>query len=100
MAGDNHHIVPYRLFLIILGTLLVLTAVSVAVTRIELGPLTVTVALLIATIKSGLVLSYFMHLKFDNRMFTFMVLGVFVIIAMVIIITFLDYMFSTEFLQS
>jgi cytochrome c oxidase subunit 4 len=100
MSGEKHHIVSYRLFLIVLVILLILTGISVAVTRIELGPLTVTVALLIATVKSGFVLTYFMHLKFDNRMFTFMVLGVFAIIAAVIFITFLDYMYNTEFIQS
>ena len=45
---EKNHIVPYRTFLIVLAVLIVLTFVSVWVTRIYLGPLTVAMALLIA----------------------------------------------------
>ena len=93
MSENNHHIVPFRVYIYVLLALLILTAISVAVTQIELGALTVTVALLLATIKSSLVLVYFMHLKFDNRFFAIMVTGVIILIAIVIFITFLDYLF-------
>ncbi len=73
--------------------LLVLTAVSVAVTSIELGPLTVTVALLLAAVKSLIVLIYFMHLKFDNIIYSIMVGFVMFSIISILIITFLDYLF-------
>ena len=62
MENEKHHIVPYSTYLLILAVLLVLTAVSVAVTHINLGTLTVTIALFIAAVKSGLVLAIFMHL--------------------------------------
>jgi len=93
MEHEKNHIVPYRTFLIVLAILLVLTLVSVAVTTIYLGALTVFIALLIATIKSTFVLRVFMHLKFDNKMFTFMVAGVFILLALVIIVTLSDYIF-------
>ncbi len=93
MENEKHHIIPYRTFLFILAGLITLTLISVLVTRISLGTLTVTIALLIASIKSSLVLSIFMHLKFDDKIFAIMVSAVIVLIAFVIFITFLDYFY-------
>ena len=93
MENEKHHIVSYSTYLLILAVLLVLTGVSVAVTQIELGTLTVTIALLIAAIKSTLVLAIFMHLRFDNRMYSLMALGVVLLIGVLIFITFLDYLY-------
>jgi len=67
--------------------------ISVAVTKIHLGTLTVFIALLIAAVKSTFVLRVFMHLKFENKMFTIMVLAIIVLIGVVIFITLLDYLY-------
>lgn len=91
--NEKHHIVPYMTHLIVLLGLLVLTALTIAVTSIELGPLTVTVALVLATSKALLVLIYFMHLKFDNVIYSIMVGFVMFSIISIIVITFLDYLF-------
>ena len=93
MENEKHHIVSYSTYLLILALLLVLTVVSVAVTQINLGTLTVTIALFIASIKSALVLGIFMHLKFDNKMYAFMAIGVVLLIGIMIFITFLDYLY-------
>jgi cytochrome c oxidase subunit 4 len=93
MENEKSHIIPYRTFLLVLVGLVILTIVSVAVTKIHLGALTVFIALLIATVKSSFVLWIFMHLKFENRMFKLSVIGVVLLIAAVIIITLLDYLF-------
>jgi cytochrome c oxidase subunit 4 len=93
MENEKHHIIPYRTFLLVLAGLILLTLISVAVTRISLGTLTVTIALLIAAIKSSLVLSIFMHLKFDDKFFSIMVIAVILVIGLVIFITFLDYLY-------
>jgi len=91
--NGKHHIVPYKTHITVLLGLIVLTALSVAVTSIELGPLTVTVALLFATAKALIVLIYFMHLKFDNIIYSIMVAFVMFSIISIIVITFLDYLF-------
>ena len=90
---EKHHIVPYRTFLLVLLALVAFTFISIGVTSYDLGPLTVVTALLLATIKTVLVLTYFMHLKFDIRLFAILVAGVLTLIAVVIFITFLDYLF-------
>lgn len=96
MSETNHHIVPYRTYLLILALLLVLTSISVAVTQIELTRLATPVALLLATAKTAFVLAIFMHLKFDQRIFRVMAILIFALLGVVIIITFLDYGFRPE----
>lgn len=90
---EKQHIVPYRTFLLVLGALLVFTFISIGVTSYDLGPVTVLVALLLATFKTILVLTYFMHLKYDVKMFGILVATVLALIGVVIFITFLDYLF-------
>ena len=93
MENDKNHIVPYRTYLLVLAGLIVLTLISVEVTNIHLGALTVFIALLIAAVKSTFVLRIFMHLKFDNKMFTMATIGVVTLLFSVIIITLVDYLF-------
>lgn len=73
--------------------LLILTTISVLVTGIHLGPVTVAVALLIASVKVAIVITQFMHLKFENLFLKLAVSGVFTLFALVILITFIDYFF-------
>jgi cytochrome c oxidase subunit 4 len=61
------HIQPYSHLLAVLAALLALTAVTVAVSRVELGALNIWAAILIASIKSTFVLLFFMHLKYEGR---------------------------------
>lgn len=93
MENENNHIIPYRTFLLVLALLITLTLISVTLTRIHLGALTVFIALLIAVIKSTFVLRIFMHLKLESKMFTFLTIGVSTLIAFVIIGTMTDYLF-------
>jgi cytochrome c oxidase subunit IV len=93
MENEKHHIIPYRTLLSVLGVLIALTLTSVLLTRISLGTLTVTIALLIAAVKSSFVLRIFMHLKFENRFISSMVIAVILIISAVIFITMLDYIY-------
>ena len=93
MEHEKTHIIPYRTLLIVLAALIMLTLVSVGVTRIHLGTFTVLTALLIAVIKSSFVLFIFMHLRFEKKFFTFMALAVILLIGVVIYITLLDYLY-------
>ncbi len=93
MSDSTHHIVSYRTYGLILALLLVLTSVSVAVTQIELTKWSTAVALLLASTKSAFVLAIFMHLKFDQKIFRVMAILIFLLLATVIIVTFLDYAF-------
>ncbi|MFW5656736.1 MAG: cytochrome C oxidase subunit IV family protein [Bacteroidota bacterium] len=89
--NEKHHTVSYRTYFYVLLGLLMLTGLSVAVTRVDLGGMPVFVALLLASLKSVLVLVYFMHLKFDNKLYAIMVGLVLAVFVIVVVITFLDY---------
>lgn len=93
MKNGYAHISSYSSLGLILVILLVLTTLSVVITGIHLGALTVVVALLVASIKVALVITFFMHLKFESLFMKLMILGVFIIYSLVIILTFIDYLF-------
>ncbi|MFM2290351.1 MAG: hypothetical protein RIS29_164 [Bacteroidota bacterium] len=89
----SHHITDYRTLGKILLVLMFLTLMTILVTSFELGAFTVTVALLIASVKVFLVLSYFMHLKYESLLLRILVGMVFLLFALIIVITFIDYAF-------
>ena len=93
MSNEKHHIVPYKTYFLILLGLIALTLSSVEITSIELGKYTVVGALLFSTIKTFLVLTFFMHLKYDKPYIKLMVAFVFGVFIVTIIITFLDYLY-------
>jgi cytochrome c oxidase subunit IV len=93
MENGKNHIIPYSTFLLVLAGLITLTLISVGVTQIYLGPLTVFIALLIAAVKSSFVLRIFMHLKFESKMLVIMVIAVILVLCLVIFITLLDYLY-------
>ncbi len=65
--GKPHiHVTSPLLLLGVFGALLVLTVLTVAVTSIDLGPLNIWIALFVAVAKGGLVVMYFMHLRWDS----------------------------------
>jgi len=68
---ENHglaHTTPVALLAGVLAALLVLTVLTVSVTKFDLGSQgNLVVAMIIATIKAALVVTYFMHLKWDRK---------------------------------
>ncbi|HAM97284.1 MAG TPA: cytochrome-c oxidase [Marinilabiliales bacterium] len=96
MDAQNHHenhVTSYSTLAKVLIVLLALTFLTITVTGIHLGPLTVAVALIIACIKGGIVIAWFMHLKFESPIFRYMVFGVLLLFVLIIVITFFDYAF-------
>lgn len=92
-SEQTKHIVPYKVYILVLASLLALTFISVAVTSIETGTFTVLVALLFASVKTFLVLVFFMHLKFDSVFYKIMIGAVIVVLGIVMFITYLDYLY-------
>jgi cytochrome c oxidase subunit 4 len=79
MSHDTHneHILPLPLYLTIGSILLLLTAITVIVAQFNFGPYNLLVAMIIAAIKASLVALYFMHLKYDSKIYaTIFVLSV------------------------
>ena len=62
------HAEPARNYILVLAALLVLTATTVAVAFVNLGPLNNVVALTIAMVKTLLVVLFFMHVRTSTRL--------------------------------
>lgn len=93
MSEHTHEPVPYRTFILIWVALLILTGVTIAVSRVDLGALNVWVALGVASIKSSLVIFFFMHLRQESNLFKIGLLTMLVILAVFIGMTFLDILY-------
>jgi cytochrome c oxidase subunit 4 len=83
----------YDVYILTWVALLVLTAVTVTVAGMHLGRLSAVTAVLIAAIKASLVLYFFMHLKYENRLFRTMVYVTLATFVVFIGITYLDILF-------
>jgi cytochrome c oxidase subunit 4 len=70
MSHDAHAEVHYHShasqYAKILAILMVLTIITVAASRIDFGWMNIAIAMVIASIKAGLVAMFFMHLKYEN----------------------------------
>ena len=88
-----HHLVPYRLYITVWAALVGLTAVTVGVKYADLQHLAIFTAIAIATVKASLVLMYFMHIRYESRIFAVMILVVMVTYGTFIGLTFVDYPF-------
>src|SRR5687767_10468513 len=62
------HVSPKGVYYAIFGALMVLTIVTVAVARINLGVLNFPVAISIAIFKGTLVILFFMHAKYSSKL--------------------------------
>lgn len=93
MENEKQHVVPYKVYFYILVALIAFTFMSIGITQINLGVYSVLGALIFAMVKSFFVLTYFMHLKFDNLFLKLSVTSIFILLLIVIVITFLDYFY-------
>jgi cytochrome c oxidase subunit 4 len=88
----EHHIVGPKTYIIIFGTLLTFTAITVGAAFINLGILNPIVALAIASIKAVIVILFFMHVKYQSNLIKMTVgAGFFTFLALVTM-TLSDYM--------
>ncbi len=88
--GHEQHVLSFTANVAVWAALMALTAITVAVAYTDLGFLHVVVALTVATIKAGLVIMYFMHLRYASRTIGLMVFTAFLILAIAIGFTFFD----------
>ena len=93
MISEEKHVTDYAVYAKVLSGLLVLTTLTILVPWINLTAATVMIALLIASTKAGIVMTYFMHLKMEMILFRILVIMVLLVYLSVILLTFSDYMF-------
>jgi len=90
---EKHALVPYGLYVKVWLGLIALTVATVAVSFLDMKNTVILTAMLIASVKSTLVLLYFMHLRFERPLFTIMLVAVILTYGVFISLTFLDYSF-------
>ena len=88
---DN--VIPYRQFLLVLAGLIVLTLLSMILTQIYPCAFTGFVALLIAAVNSFMVIRFFMHLRFENRLLNIMLVCIVLLISLIIVIILSDHLY-------
>ncbi|HPS66114.1 MAG TPA: cytochrome C oxidase subunit IV family protein [Ignavibacteria bacterium] len=84
---------PYGKYIIIWLGLVNLTLITVSVAGLNLAGITVITALVIATVKSSLVLNYFMHIKHETMIFKLFIALSIIVFFVMIILTFFDIIF-------
>ncbi|MBN2366732.1 MAG: cytochrome-c oxidase [Calditrichaeota bacterium] len=89
----TQHIVGYGTYIMVWLALLMLTALTVTVAGMNFKNFAIVIAILIAGLKSILVMNYFMHLKFEPPIFRTMVYITVFTLAIIIGLTFTDISF-------
>lgn len=90
-SQDPHATVSLGAYLGVWVALMVLLAITVGAAFIHMGPLNLTVALLIAFVKTALVILVFMHVKVSSRLVKIFVVASFVWLGIMFVFTFADY---------
>ena len=88
----SEHIVPPRVYYTVFAVLMVGTAITVAVSFVDLGAFNAIVALAIAVVKAVLVVLFFMHVKYSTRLTWVVVTGSIFWLAILLSLTFSDYL--------
>jgi cytochrome c oxidase subunit IV len=89
MAG--HHVVSWRIYVVIFLALAVLTVVTVQAAGRDFGVLNTVIALGIAAVKATLVMLFFMHVRYSPRLTTLVLFSGFVFLGILILFTVSDY---------
>jgi cytochrome c oxidase subunit 4 len=87
---EQKHSVRTKTYIAVWLTLLALTALTIKAAGLQLGGFGMLANLLIASSKAGLVLWFFMHLKYETRLLKVMLLIPIATLTVIIGLTFFD----------
>lgn len=87
----SSHVVPVRVYTLVFVALVALTGLTVVAANHDFGALNTPLALGIASAKALLVILFFMHVKYADRLTWVVVASGFVMLAFLLIITLADY---------
>lgn len=89
----SEHIVPRKTYWIVWVLLMILMAMTAALSRVALGVWNTPIALAIATVKALLVILFFMHVKYESYKITWVaVVGGFFFLFIMLGLTMTDYL--------
>jgi cytochrome c oxidase subunit 4 len=87
------HIVGTRTFMLVWFALLILTGLTITAAQLRMGEWSMVANIAIASTKAGLVLWFFMHLKYEKRIFKLLLFVPIITISIIIGLTFFDIWF-------
>lgn len=89
--GSNHHIIPFKMYIQVFTALIFLTFLTVVTAKgMDLSPFNGAVAFIIAAVKAGLVMSIFMHLKYDAKSNSLIIFSSFLFVILLFIFCIID----------
>ncbi len=91
--AEEPHILSYGALAAVWAVLLALTALTVWVARHEIGFSHVWGSLAIACVKGGLVIAFFMHMKYEGRLLRWFLFVALSLLAIFIGFTFFDVLY-------
>ena len=86
------HVLPLRIYFGVFGLLMLGTGLTVWVAEHDFHPFNLLIALAIATLKAALVVMFFMHVKYSNRLITLAVCASIFWLMLLFGITLADYL--------
>ena len=87
----QHHVATVATFVNTLCALLVLTVITVIVSLFDFGGFNMILAMLIAAMKAALVMTFFMHLKWDTAVNNIVFLSSFIFLSLLFVFTLADF---------
>lgn len=93
MEREQHHIISYGKLISVWLGLLFLTALTVWVSRLDIGVGHVWGSLAIASVKAGLVITFFMHMRYEGRLLRWLLFFALAVLAIFIGLTFFDVLY-------
>ncbi len=90
MDAERRRIVRYTTYITVWAVLMALTGLTVFASRVVAGTTGILTAVAIASIKAGLVLSFFMHLRYERPLLRFLFFVPVATLAVIIGFTFID----------
>lgn len=93
MKANTEQRVSYGTLTAVWATLLALTALTVWVSRLDLGVNRIWIPLAIAASKGGLIIAFFMHMRYEGRLLRWVLFVTLVTLAIFIGVTFFDVLY-------
>jgi cytochrome c oxidase subunit 4 len=87
----EHHGMPVSTYWAVITALMVLLIITLGAAMLDLGAWNLPIAMVIAVIKVGLIVTYFMHLKLNTNLVRFFALGAFFWLLIMFVFTLQDY---------
>lgn len=87
----SEHVVSPKLYVLVFISLAILTTATYSIAKIDLGPFNALVAIIIAMIKSMLVILFFMHVKYSPKMTKVTIFAGFCFLLILLALSMTDY---------